>query len=135
MRRVVLASSRSFVRFATGMTDATFHSKADELIDNLMAFADYFDDVAGFEDIRFGDGVLSIDTTRGSYVINKQAPKHQIWLSSPVSGPHHYDLVTTSSGEFWASERDGHALHKLLSDEMSGILRQNVNLGPKGTTS
>ena len=28
----------------------------------------------------------------GTYVINKQTPNKQIWLSSPISGPKRYDL-------------------------------------------
>ena len=28
----------------------------------------------------------------GTYVINKQSPNRQIWLSSPVSGPKRYDF-------------------------------------------
>lgn len=33
-------------------------------------------------------GVMTIDLgDHGTYVINKQAPNKQIWLSSPVSGP------------------------------------------------
>ena len=41
-----------------------------------------------FEDINFADGVLNIEMSDSrAYVINKQAPNMQIWLSSPISGP------------------------------------------------
>ena len=32
-------------------------------------------------------GVMSFSTPKGVYVINKQPPNRQIWLSSPISGP------------------------------------------------
>ena len=33
-------------------------------------------------------GVLTLNLgSHGTYVINKQAPNKQIWVSSPVSGP------------------------------------------------
>lgn len=40
-------------------------------------------------------GVLTavISEAFGTYVINKQAPNKQIWLSSPVSGPKRYDYI------------------------------------------
>ena len=39
-------------------------------------------------DTRFQNGVLTVKLGEaGTYVINKQAPNQQIWLSSPVSGP------------------------------------------------
>ena len=46
-----------------------------------------------FEDINYADGVLNIDMTDNrSYVINKQKPNVQIWLSSPVSGPQRFEF-------------------------------------------
>lgn len=32
----------------------------------------------------------------GTYVLNKQPPNKQVWLSSPVSGPKRYDWVATA---------------------------------------
>ncbi|EGT54939.1 hypothetical protein CAEBREN_28735, partial [Caenorhabditis brenneri] len=39
-------------------------------------------------------GVLTVNVSKtvGTYVINKQSPNKQIWLSSPMSGPKRYDL-------------------------------------------
>ena len=37
-------------------------------------------------------GVLTVRLGElGTYVINKQTPNRQIWMSSPVSGPMRYD--------------------------------------------
>jgi len=54
----------------------------------------------------------------GTYVLNKQAPNRQIWMSSPVSGPVRYDLV----GGRWVYHRDGHEMLARLRDEVSGLV-------------
>ena len=39
-------------------------------------------------DVSLANGVLTVDIPEtGIYVINKQTPNNQIWLSSPISGP------------------------------------------------
>jgi len=45
-----------------------------------------------FDDINFADGVLTIEM-RGdkTFVLNKQAPNKQLWLSSPISGPQRFE--------------------------------------------
>jgi frataxin len=64
---------------------------------------------------------------KGQYVINKQPPNKQIWLSSPVSGPKRYDWVLfgegmdqkegSGTGE-WVYLRDGSKLTELLRKEI-----------------
>ena len=71
---------------------------------------------------------------KGSYVLNKQPPNKQIWLSSPVSGPKRFDWVVTGEsmhqkegsgtgeqgsglGE-WIYLRDGSKLSELLRKEI-----------------
>lgn len=83
-------------------------------------------------------------SSKGEYVINKQPPNKQIWLSSPVSGPKRYDWVVVSQssqdsmnakqdtegstgvlgddgtlgGGRWIYLRDGSSLTELLKDEL-----------------
>ena len=64
----------------------------------------------------------------GTYVLNKQPPNKQIWLSSPISGPKRYDWVIegdkqhekegTGGGGKWIYLRDGSTLSGLLKREM-----------------
>ena len=56
----------------------------------------------------------------GTYVLNKQPPNRQIWLSSPISGPKRYDWVTegTNGAGKWLYKRDGSALTELLEAEL-----------------
>lgn len=69
------------------------------------------------------DGVLtvSLGSNYGTYVINRQSPNKQIWLSSPVSGPKRYDLVQKNGG-YWSYKHDGVTLHQLLQEEISKIV-------------
>jgi frataxin len=73
-------------------------------------------------------GVLSIETkNQGTYVVNKQPPNKQIWLSSPLSGPKRYDWVVvgesmhekqgSGQGE-WVYLRDNSTLAGLLKKEL-----------------
>lgn len=73
-------------------------------------------------------GVLSITfPPTGTYVINKQPPNKQIWVSSPLSGPKRYDWVLEGEGMHekegggtgeWVYLRDGTNLTELLGKEL-----------------
>ncbi|XP_065350724.1 frataxin homolog, mitochondrial [Cloeon dipterum] len=77
-------------------------------------------------DVTYGDGVLSIHfgSPYGSYVINRQRPNLQIWLSSPTSGPKRYDFIDGR----WIYKHDGVCLHDLLAQETSEILKTPIDL-------
>lgn len=65
----------------------------------------------------------------GTYVINRQTPNRQIWLSSPTSGPKRYDFVGESSGATgkWVYRHNNQSLHELLQQEVQKIFEtQNV---------
>uniref|UniRef100_A0A162AHF7 Ferroxidase n=1 Tax=Daucus carota subsp. sativus TaxID=79200 RepID=A0A162AHF7_DAUCS len=67
-----------------------FHNLADSAIHHLLEkIEDYGDsvDIDGF-DIDYGNQVLTVKFGNlGTYVLNKQTPNRQIWMSSPVSQP------------------------------------------------
>ena len=66
-------------------------------------------------DERLQAGVLTLAfPPAGTYVLNKQPPNKQIWLSSPVSGPKRYDYVDGR----WMYLRDGSGLRELLEEEL-----------------
>jgi frataxin len=46
-----------------------------------------------FEDMTYSDGVLNIYMIdKRTFVLNKQTPNMQIWLSSPISGPQRFEF-------------------------------------------
>ena len=73
-------------------------------------------------------GVLTlIFPPHGTYVLNKQPPNKQIWLSSPVSGPKRYDWVVRAGDVGvegrgrWVYLRDGSTLSGLLEEEVGVV--------------
>ncbi|TWW61114.1 Frataxin, mitochondrial [Takifugu flavidus] len=111
------------------LSEAAYEKLADETLDSL---AEYFEDLTdeaftGTDyDVVFSSGVLTVKVggDHGTYVINKQTPNKQIWLSSPTSGPKRYDWT----GEHWVYLHDGMSLHQLLSKEFSVIFNRNIDL-------
>lgn len=70
-------------------------------------------------------GVLTVKLgSHGTYVINKQTPNRQIWLSSPVSGPFRYDYHAGS----WVYHRDGRELVSQLQQELKQLLGTEPDL-------
>lgn len=100
--------------------------------ETLYALAEFFEDLADQPftsddyDVSFGNGVLTVKVGSdiGTYVINKQTPNRQIWLSSPSSGPKRYDWTGTT----WIYSHDGVSLHQLLEQELSLVLNTKLNL-------
>ncbi|XP_069817974.1 frataxin, mitochondrial [Dendropsophus ebraccatus] len=100
--------------------------------DTLYSLAEFFEDLADQPfipsdyDVSFGNGVLTVKVggNIGTYVINKQTPNRQIWLSSPTSGPKRYDWT----GKSWVYSHDGVSLHQLLEQELSLALNATLDL-------
>lgn len=76
-------------------------------------------------------GVLTLTfPPNGTYVLNKQPPNKQIWLSSPVSGPKRYDYVAKQenggdeAGQ-WVYLRDNSLLSHLLENELGIVIEGN----------
>lgn len=71
----------------------------------------------------FQSGVLTVSfgSPYGTYVINRQTPNRQIWLSSPLSGPKRYDFVEEQ--KCWIYKHDGRSLHELLQSEIPVVIR------------
>lgn len=93
-----------------------YHDVADETFEQLLTDLDsFFEDHKIMEaDVDEEAGVMEINCSEGTYVINKQPPTKQIWLSSPISGPKRFDYHDNS----WISLRDGVKLSELLESEM-----------------
>lgn len=73
------------------------------------------------------DGVLTVHFGNefGTYVINRQTPNLQIWLSSPTSGPKRYDYHANKKQ--WIYRHDNKSLHELLQQEIPKIVQSEVN--------
>ncbi|KAF0882652.1 FRDA protein, partial [Crocuta crocuta] len=111
------------------LDETTYERLAEKTLDSL---AEFFEDLADKPytledyDVSFGSGVLTVKLggDLGTYVINKQTPNKQIWLSSPSSGPKRYDWT----GENWVYAHDGVSLHELLATELTRALKTKLDL-------
>ncbi|KOS13929.1 mitochondrial matrix protein frataxin [Malassezia pachydermatis] len=81
-------------------------------------------------DVEYATGVLTLRLgSYGTYVINKQPPSRQIWLSSPSSsGPKRFDYDATNKVWFTNKEGELHYFHELLTRELSEVLGEPVDL-------
>ncbi|KAK9379858.1 uncharacterized protein V2V93DRAFT_372528 [Kockiozyma suomiensis] len=101
------------------ISSSEFHTIADETLENILTHCEDLADTKPQIDIELAQGVLTlILPPNGTYVINKQPPNKQIWLSSPISGPKRYDLI---DGQ-WTYHRDGSTLGNLLREEVTEAL-------------
>jgi frataxin len=138
------------------ITDAEYHTIADEYLDRLLSRLEEIQDEREEVDVEYSvryqlpssvrsthaDGLQSGVMTAtfgqdvGTYVINKQPPNKQIWLSSPKSGPKRYDYVIVGEGQndkqdtatgAWVYLRDGSTLDELLDKELGIDLDSSTN--------
>ncbi|KAF5833575.1 hypothetical protein DUNSADRAFT_10066 [Dunaliella salina] len=127
------------------VAEPMYHQLADRTLDFLQEKLEAFvedHDIEG-SDVEYGQGVLTVCLGQhGTYVINKQTPNRQIWLSSPVSGPLRYDCVSPpeegSSPEDlalrcsllgrWVYHRDGRELLTQLDQEMTRLVGASPHL-------
>ncbi|XP_034252005.1 frataxin homolog, mitochondrial [Thrips palmi] len=121
-------SNRTFAQSPCFPNKAVFEEVCSETLDSLT---DHFEeliestDVLSGADVNYSDGVLTVQfgDPHGTYVINRQSPNEQIWLSSPTSGPKRYDYIEGS----WIYRHDGVSLHELLSKEISIIVKKDID--------
>jgi len=93
-----------------------FKIEAKKVLDELFSFVEIeFDNF----DIDYEDENLVIQTfdEKRTFIISIHEPSSQIWLSSPISGAHHFEKDKNSIN--WMSTRDQNIiLYKLLKSEL-----------------
>tara|TARA_R110002050_G_scaffold145984_1_gene271442 strand:+ start:1363 stop:1743 length:381 start_codon:yes stop_codon:yes gene_type:complete len=85
-------------------------------------------------DVVLAEGVVTLVLgKKGTYVLNKQTPNKQIWLSSPISGPKRYNFDVNDSK--WKYSRDNHSLVDLLEKEVGELTGVSLHLTPPPSAS
>jgi len=112
------------------VADFDYEKISYETLDSLCEFFDEIPEkfpVTDEFDVSLDNGVLTVAVSKsvGTFVINRQSPNRQIWLSSPISGPKRYDYVNKS----WLYSADGKYIHELLQEEFSQIFSAPVSMG------
>jgi len=106
-----------------------YHVKADHSMEELLQTLENLLDSVGQPEweVDYHSGVLTLKLgSNGTYVINKQPPNKQIWLSSPRSGPKRYDFHDDTTE--WVYARDGKSINALLSEELSTVFNEPINI-------
>ena len=113
------------------LSDKDFQRHADLSLGDLYGKLEEIVEDIGLpdSDLEYSQGVLTLELGQhGTYVINKQSPNKQIWMSSPVSGPIRYDW----QNGVWQYKRDGHQLHQRLQNELRALLsNDDIDLEPE----
>ena len=106
-------------RSASSAAGDDYVALADEALDTILERADELSDERDDVEAELSSGVLTLKIAgAGTWVINKQVPNRQLWLSSPVSGPCRYEYVDGT----WTHTRDGSSLSELLERELGLIM-------------
>ena len=94
-----------------------FKKKASETLDDIFNLVELkFDNY----EVDYEDENLRIDSLegKGTFVVSIHTPTSQIWLSSPISGAHHFESRSPESIE-WISTRDANInLKQLIIKEL-----------------
>ena len=94
-----------------------FKKKASETLDEIFNLVESkFDNY----EVDYEDENLRIDSLegKGTFVVSIHTPTSQIWLSSPISGAHHFESRSPESIE-WISTRDSNInLKQLIIKEL-----------------
>lgn len=71
-------------------------------------------------DCELNEGVLYIRTEKlGNFIINRNIPRQELWLSSPFSGGSHFKYV---AGE-WVNTRTQESFEPLLFKELDQLVQ------------
>eukprot|EP00304_Pavlova_gyrans_P012114 CAMPEP_0206052504 /NCGR_PEP_ID=MMETSP1466-20131121/33914_1 /ASSEMBLY_ACC=CAM_ASM_001126 /TAXON_ID=44452 /ORGANISM="Pavlova gyrans, Strain CCMP608" /LENGTH=166 /DNA_ID=CAMNT_0053427659 /DNA_START=1 /DNA_END=501 /DNA_ORIENTATION=+ len=97
-----------------------YHRVAGRTLEHIQECLEaYVDDSDDDSDVDFSGDVLNYEVDgRGTFVLNKQGPNKQIWLSSPLTGPMRFDLCLEAAD--WLRTRD----HKPLGDILAADIEQ-----------
>ncbi|XP_012479773.1 frataxin, mitochondrial [Gossypium raimondii] len=117
------------IDYRSVLPEDEFHRIANSTIHDLQEKLEEYGDIVDMDgfDVDYGNEVLTLKLgALGTYVMNKQTPNRQIWLSSPISGPSRFDWDHDTQA--WVYRRTKANLFKLLESELEQLCGEPVNL-------
>ncbi|KAJ8768426.1 hypothetical protein K2173_021579 [Erythroxylum novogranatense] len=131
-----LSSSRTLssqcptaIDYRSVLQESEFHKLADSTIHALQEKLEEYGDSVQIEgyDVEYGNEVLTLKLgDSGTYVLNKQTPNRQLWLSSPISGPSRFDWDQNAGT--WVYRRTKANLFKVLESELEKLCGEPIEL-------
>ncbi len=86
-----------------------------------------FEDEKGEVDITVNEGVLSVHCgSEGTFIISRQTPTQQLWLSSPVSGPWHYTYNRETAS--WVCTKGELPFFDRMDEELSKVFQLEIKV-------
>eukprot|EP00310_Coccolithus_braarudii_P015017 CAMPEP_0183353504 /NCGR_PEP_ID=MMETSP0164_2-20130417/33290_1 /TAXON_ID=221442 /ORGANISM="Coccolithus pelagicus ssp braarudi, Strain PLY182g" /LENGTH=150 /DNA_ID=CAMNT_0025526179 /DNA_START=17 /DNA_END=469 /DNA_ORIENTATION=+ len=106
-----------------------YHRVSESTLQNLQEVLENFADSNrdADVDVDYAADVLSFNVGERAFVVNKQAPNKQLWLSSPVRGPLRYDFCMSDAA--WLNTRDQHELLVALADDVEHLCGHRLTFG------
>ena len=98
------------------MVEDDYEDVSDELLESIVGQIEEID-LKSSIDIDYDGEVLTIDTKEGRYFINKHSAAKQIWMVSPISGPHHFHI----NEDTWVNDQDENILDILTEEFTNNI--------------
>ncbi|KXG50939.1 Frataxin [Penicillium griseofulvum] len=134
-----VAGAASHVTEPSPLTSEEYYEYSEHYFNVLQSHLEKAQEEGSDVEAEYSAGVLNISVPAiGTYVLNKQPPNKQIWLSSPISGPKRYDWIVEGdymhekqdsrpfvSGQ-WIYLRDGSNLTELLNSELTLSLPKDI---------
>ncbi|XP_068642804.1 frataxin, mitochondrial [Aristolochia californica] len=117
------------IDYSSLLQEDEFHRLADATLNDLQEKLEEYGDSVQIDayDVDYGNQVLTVKLgTLGTYVLNKQTPNRQIWLSSPISGPFRFDW--DQSSQTWVYRRTKASLLPLLEIELESLCGEPIKL-------
>ncbi|EPS31778.1 hypothetical protein PDE_06736 [Penicillium oxalicum 114-2] len=121
------------------LTPEQYYEYSEHYFNVLLAELEKAQEEGSDIEAEYSAGVLNITVPAiGTFVLNKQPPNKQIWLSSPISGPKRYDWILEGDGMHekqdsrpfahgqWIYLRDGSNLTELLNSELTLKLPRDI---------
>lgn len=124
VNRILFVFSR---KYSSDLTIRKYHQLADNTIERILYALEQMqqDYPEKTIEVEYSQGVLTLDLGHhGTYVLNKQPPNKQIWVSSPISGPKRYDWIPSKDEKDgkWIYLRDNGILEDLFKSELKEII-------------
>ncbi|OJJ44056.1 hypothetical protein ASPZODRAFT_154028 [Penicilliopsis zonata CBS 506.65] len=134
-----VAGGASHVKEPSPLTDPEYHEYSEHYFNVLLSELEQAQEDGSDVEAEYSAGVLNIIVPGvGTYVLNKQPPNKQIWLSSPISGPKRFDWILEGDqmhekqdsrpyihGQ-WIYLRDGTNLTDILNSELTLNLPKDI---------
>ncbi|KAF9888128.1 Mitochondrial chaperone Frataxin [Aspergillus nanangensis] len=134
-----VAGAGTHITEPSPLTDSEYRDYAEHYLNVLQTELETAQEEGSDMEAEYSAGVFNINVPSvGTYVLNKQPPNKQIWLSSPISGPKRFDWVLVGdqmhekqdtrpfiNGQ-WIYLRDGTNLTDLLNSELTLSIPKDV---------